>query len=81
MKTIKPFTNDETLLKKQKMSKIFGGNKETSKHTEYYPNKCGTCEKVTTTDVYQDCNGNGKWDRGESGTATQTFEEVECPSS
>ena len=80
MKTISKFIKDQDSLDFEIMTKItagFGDVATSSSRT--ISDGCGGCQQVDTTDSFNDCNGNGVWDAGESGTSTSMVKQVDCP--
>ena len=80
MKTIREFIENQNQLDFEIIRKITGGSGEvTTSSSEIVKDSCGSCQQVNTTDSFNDCNNNGIWDPGESGTSTSTYQKVDCP--
>ena len=78
MKKLNEFTK-ENQLDLKKMSTIKGGRATPSSSTSVLAGSNGCCQLITTTDEFEDCNGNGQWDSNENGSSVSTANEIDCP--
>ena len=70
------FKGKQEVINSNKLINIVGGVSTSS--SEILSDGNGNCQQVDKVDEFEDCNGDGIWNDGESGTISSTVVQVAC---